>query len=259
MSEKITLSLSTSQRNLLLKYEPFFADHDLFRLISVAIKKGKHYEISLEDSQLEDLLDQIAELSNHEEDEEIQNQLDDLCGYLETFSDTFEENPYCSEYSRNTGAVYTLKVALEGTPQIWRKIAIRGGQTLEDLHNIIFHAFDRDDEHLYSFYIPTRPLKSRPRRIYDVSIEYTHPFNYEERGGFDDNTLNAATTSIESLKLTEKQKLFYLFDFGDSWWHTITVEGADGKADNRKYPCIIERNGQSPPQYEYPDEKEEKT
>jgi hypothetical protein len=66
--------------------------------------------------------------------------------------------------------------------------------------------------------------------------------------------LDAVRTSVESLRLTPKQQLYYLFDFGDSWWHIITVEDTEGKADDREYPRIIERKGKSPAQYEYPDE-----
>ncbi|MCI0498295.1 MAG: plasmid pRiA4b ORF-3 family protein [Planctomycetales bacterium] len=258
MDDKITIPLSASQRNLLLKYETDFENPDLFRLVAVASPKGKHYEILLDEEQLEDLLDQISELSDNEENEKMQDKLEKLCDDLSGYSSEFGDGePEYSDYSCNTGAVYTLKVALESAPGIWRKIAIRAGQTLHDLHSIVFEAFDRDDEHLYSFYIPTHPLKSRPRRIYDVSVEYTHPFNLEEQEFGGRQHHNAAMTTIETLKLTEKQQFYYLFDFGDSWWHTITVEGTQGKADNREYPRILERKSESPPQYGEPEEEDD--
>ena len=50
--------------------------------------------------------------------------------------------------------IFIFKVALAGRKSIWRKIAMRGNQTLDDLHEAIFDAFDRYDEHLYSFYFP---------------------------------------------------------------------------------------------------------
>ena len=49
--------------------------------------------------------------------------------------------------------VYSFKVALFYEKRIYRQIDILGSQTLEDFHNVIFRAFDRFDEHLYSFYI----------------------------------------------------------------------------------------------------------
>ena len=257
MEEKIKILLSASQRNLLLKHEAYFSDTNLFELISSAVKSDRTYEISLEDEQLDSLVEQVCDLCSSVENDKIQEKLADLCDHLETFTDEGEDDKGYSEFSHNTGSVYTLKVALEGAPKIWRKIAIRGGQTLHDLHYAIYDAFDREEDHLYSFYLPTQPLKSRPRRIHDVSIEYTHPFNLEERGFDDDKHFSAAMTSLGSLKLAEKQQFFYLFDFGDSWWHTLTVEGTQGKADNKEYPRILERNGKSPAQYGYDDEEDE--
>lgn len=50
--------------------------------------------------------------------------------------------------------MFVFKVALKGARRIWHRIAIRSDQTLDDLHKAIFNAFDRYDEHIYSFYIP---------------------------------------------------------------------------------------------------------
>ena len=51
---------------------------------------------------------------------------------------------------------FIFKVGLSGRKSIWRKIAIKANQTLDDLHEIIYEAFDRDDEHLYSFFLPPK-------------------------------------------------------------------------------------------------------
>ena len=48
--------------------------------------------------------------------------------------------------------IYILKVALEYDRDIWRRIAIRGDQTLGHLHRAIYRAFDREEDHLYAFY-----------------------------------------------------------------------------------------------------------
>jgi hypothetical protein len=53
-----------------------------------------------------------------------------------------------------TKKVFIFKVALQGDEDIWRRIAVREDQTLDDLHRAIVEAFDRDDDHLYSFYVP---------------------------------------------------------------------------------------------------------
>ncbi len=152
--------------------------------------------------------------------------------------------------------VFVFKVALAGRKSIWRKIAMRGDQTLDDLHEMIFNAFDRYDEHLYSFYFPppgTKKLAMSKVRDY---AECGSPNLCADEGPFSDPDLpNAAETKLASLKLKPKQLFFYLFDFGDDWWHEITVESVDALAEKGKYPRIVESRGKSPPQY--PDDDDE--
>jgi len=113
----------------------------------------------------------------------------------------------------------------------------------ELLHQAILQAFDREGEHLYSFFVPTCKMGSRlsPHKLYDNSIEYAHPLNYQSRHepavGFMSMFLDmpqihkADQTTIASLSLVPRRKLYCLFDFGDSWWHELTVEQTDGVAD----------------------------
>jgi len=91
MEEKVSISLMPVQRDLLLKYESDFVDSALFRLISVSIKKGNTYEIYLHENQLEELLNQIFELSKHEKNEKLVYKLDDLHDYLSEFYDEDDE------------------------------------------------------------------------------------------------------------------------------------------------------------------------
>ncbi len=150
--------------------------------------------------------------------------------------------------------VYIFKVALAGAKDVWRRIAVRPSQTLDHLHEAIYAAFDRYDEHVYSFFFPARPTTNL-RNIYD-SPEYTHPFNAENQDPFNDKRIpSAAKTRLNSLSLVPKQRFYYLFDFGDSWWHEITVEALDAAAGKGRYPRVVEKHGDSPPQY--PDEDHE--
>ena len=67
--------------------------------------------------------------------------------------------------------VYKFKVALDYNKKIYRHIEILGNQTLCEFHDIIYKAFDRDEEHLYSFYL-TRKV-TRSLRLRYKSPEYT--------------------------------------------------------------------------------------
>ena len=151
-------------------------------------------------------------------------------------------------------SVFVFKAALSGRKRIWRRIAVRASQTLDDLHEAIFDAFDRDDEHLYSFYFPKPGAKGR-NRLRDA-VEYACPYVCEESGPSEDGLLrNAAKATLNRLGLKPGQVFLYLFDFGDNWMHEITVEETDAPADKGDYPRILESRGKSPPQY--PDLDEE--
>ena len=259
MDEKIiVVKLSEAQRNLLLKHQTEFAEPEVVSLFSIALKKDDTYEIHLTVEQLEELCDEVSAIANHKKNRKAQDKLDDLADYIDGYipdpDEEFREE--YSKYSKNAGNVYIIKVALEQAKKIWRRIAIRSGQTLHDLHDTIYKAFDRDDEHLYSFYFPTIPAKSRTHNVMRTDKEYTHPYSFDGSPMFDEEKSNAAKTSIESLNLFTGQKFYYLFDFGDSWWHEITIEQVDGNADEGEYPRIIEKKGDSPPQYQSEDEEE---
>lgn len=150
--------------------------------------------------------------------------------------------------------VYVIRVALSEQDEIWRRIAIRSDQTLDELHAAIFEAFDRFDEHLYSFYF--LPPDAPPKTNWRDGVEYTSPVEIEEADPFGEREVhNAAKTGIGSLGLTAGRQFHYLFDFGDGWQHDLLVEST-GWPLNRcyRYPMIVEKHKASPPQYPPVDE-----
>jgi hypothetical protein len=140
--------------------------------------------------------------------------------------------------------IHVIKVALMYDKSVYRKIAIRGDQTLKDLHGAIFDAFDREEEHLYSFFFPDKPTKSK-RTIMD-SPEYTITGMADEF--FDKEQNEASEATIQSLELRTKQKFYYLFDWGDEWWHELTYEGVKD-IRTKDLPAVIVTRGESPTQY----------
>jgi hypothetical protein len=153
--------------------------------------------------------------------------------------------------------LYVFKVKLADAKRLWRRIEVRGSQTLDHLHRAIFKAFDRFDEHLYSFYVPPADAKGRARVT--QAVEYTHPYRLEESPfGLTEHLHDAAKTRLDALGLVPGQKFDYLFDFGDSWEHEIVVEKTNGvPARGARYPRVSEKRGESPPQYPDPDEPDE--
>lgn len=143
---------------------------------------------------------------------------------------------------------YCLRVNLKGAKRIWRSIALRGDQTLDDLHEAIFAAFDRFDAHLYSFYLPKAPRRRSSGG--PAPTEFTSPVMFEEPDPFEPpRRFNAAATPLDALDLRVGRQFEYLFDFGDSWWHEIKVEHVGPVVAGRRYPEILETHGRSPAQY----------
>ena len=129
-----------------------------------------------------------------------------------------------------------------------RMVEICGGQTLKELHEAIFEAFDREEHHLYEFQLggkgPMDPKATKYGPPVPISL-----FSEEEPGE------DASRTTVSSLGLKVGDTFGYWFDFGDDWWHQINVVAIDDKVPPGKYPKVAKRVGQSPPQYADLEEK----
>ena len=152
---------------------------------------------------------------------------------------------------------YRFKVSLDFNKRIYRNIEILENQSLDDLHEMIFTAFDRYEEHLYTFYLTLNATKSFQRRY--NAPKFTSPICFDDHFslGFGEDEYGASETSILSLGLEKKDKLYYLFDFGDSWWHEITLQSIIEVENKKGYPKIVKKVGESPPQYPDYDEDED--
>ena len=146
--------------------------------------------------------------------------------------------------------LYTLQVALLAGPMsekfagktISRTIQIRGDQTLENLHRVIFDAFGRFDEHFYEFQFGKGPHDPKGKR-------YVLPEMLEQERADRTITGDVTQTTIDSLDLKVDQPFGYWFDYGDDWWHQVDVQAIDENVPRGKYPKVIKRVGKNPPQY----------
>jgi hypothetical protein len=154
-----------------------------------------------------------------------------------------------SKAGKGAEKLYTLKVYIIAGPvsekfegkETSRTIQIKGSQTLQDLHDAIFEAFDRWDEHLYEFNLGSGPYDRA--KIYSLRMAPDGFDDSEKPAGF----VNA--TTIDDLKLAVGRVFGYAFDFGDDWQHRIDVEAIERAPARVKFPRVIKRVGKSPPQY----------
>lgn len=156
--------------------------------------------------------------------------------------------------------LFTLKVCIISGPMaksflkknkvVCRTIQIRGDQTLEDLHHTIFLAFDREEEHMYEFQVGGKGPMDPEARRYVLPLDMNDVAAEEAAGDVHD-------TTIESLGLQVDEPFGYWFDFGDAWWHQVTVLAIDENPGPGQFPKVTARTGESPPQYVDWDEEEE--
>lgn len=124
-----------------------------------------------------------------------------------------------------------------------RTILIRGDQTLQELHRAIFNAFDREDEHMYEFQVGGKGPMDRKARRYTLHVSDD---DIESEGG---PAGDVHKTTIGSLDLKVDDAFGYWFDFGDDWRHQINVVAIEETAGRGKFPKVVKRVGESPPQY----------
>lgn len=163
-----------------------------------------------------------------------------------------------SKKEKTAPRIYSLDVEIVGgpmtttfekkNPRIARTIQIRGDQTLADLHGAIFAAFDREDEHMYEFQFGTKPMDRKAQRY--VMSGINNLFGDDGSGLRDElPPEEAENATLDSLDLRLRKQFWYWFDFGDDWWHKIRVVAIDQEVPKGKLPGVIEKVGESPPQY----------
>jgi hypothetical protein len=134
---------------------------------------------------------------------------------------------------------FVLDAKLVGWSGVSRTLAIRGDQTLDDLHLVLQDAFEWENDHLYAFWLSGR--------IWDGGESaYMAPFEL-------DPAEKSTEERIDRLGLELGQRIAYVFDFGDEWHVELRVE-AIAPAEPGEYPRILASRGDPPPQYVYEDE-----
>ncbi len=153
--------------------------------------------------------------------------------------------------------LYTLQVFLTGGPvakkfsgkEIARTIQMRGDQTLQMLHNAIFKAFNREEDHFHEFNFGKGPDDREGPR-------YTLPSAMKDFMTDEVTAGDVSKTTLDSLGLEVRRAFGYWFDFGDDWRHEIRVEAIKAAPLKGRFPKVIARMGESPPQYADPEDLE---
>jgi hypothetical protein len=128
--------------------------------------------------------------------------------------------------------ICTVRIELLHTdPLIWRQVGVPTSITLKVLHDIIQITMGWFDYHLWEFTIGTRTY-GPPR---------------------DDDRGTAPRTEAIKVRLRDvlkprKTTIEYLYDFGDSWEHQLTVTGVRPGESDVSYPRYIGGEWAGPPE-----------
>jgi hypothetical protein len=138
---------------------------------------------------------------------------------------------------------FTFKIKIDGSskPPIWRKVKVNSTISFDDFHLVIQVLFGWRNYHMYQF--SPSGWRSTPCIMYiyedDAEVEIRplsdpDTFPYGER-------YDAEKIKLEDYFRQLKQKMVYMYDFGDDWKHTIElIEVSD---DTVLYPVCLGGKG----------------
>jgi hypothetical protein len=130
--------------------------------------------------------------------------------------------------------IYQLKIELrDSNPQVWRCIQVDPEISFSDLHDIIQLSMGWEKDHMYHFNVGKLKIYDFEERIDDYS-------DLAERDSMD--------TFLDELIKRAKSKVFYTYDFGDSWEHVIQLEKKIPVEEHKSYPICIDGGGACPPE-----------
>jgi hypothetical protein len=138
-------------------------------------------------------------------------------------------------------SVYIFDARLVDYDGVGCTIAVRATQTLEHLHRALRRAFKWYDDHLYSFWLSGVHWDG-------PKTEYTAPYELAE------SEARSAAARICDIDLQAGRPIAYVFDFGDQWQVVLELRERVPPDPGARYPKVLERIGEPPPQYTYDEE-----
>lgn len=153
---------------------------------------------------------------------------------------------------------FRFRVKASWNPRgLYRDIVIGSNRTLEDLHKAINNAFGLDFDHWWFF--------GTGQDYWHSPVKYVSPTELEDPDKLDEwldffagrkrEKRNAAVVTIKELNLSVRDRLCYVFDYGDDLRFYMIVEEKkeDGRSDMA--PVIVKRMGDDID--EYPEDEDE--
>jgi len=124
----------------------------------------------------------------------------------------------------------------EIVPAVWRRLEIRAEGSFWHLHCAIQDAMPWEDRHLHEFRFPAGDMETR--------IGMPGFDEFEEDGG----PLASWETPLGDWFIAAPARCLYVYDFGDDWVHTITLESRRAAEASLRYPRCTGGARRCPPE-----------
>lgn len=149
---------------------------------------------------------------------------------LKTYIPALEKGLKELEIAEIQHSSYVFKVSIGSA---YRKIAVPGITSLEELAGCILSAFNFDNDHLYEFIYKNR---------YGITERIVHPY-------LENDELCTTDFVVGELPFYKGMELIFHFDFGDDWRFQLVVESITSNDSCCSEPTVIEQHGNPPEQY----------
>ena len=136
------------------------------------------------------------------------------------------------KYPPRNAVKYVLRITLVGSsPRVWREIAVPSNIKLTSLAHVIVIAMGWQESHLSMF--------KKWRKEYHVYMDGADMYDYPIE--------NASDYALYDL-LSKGEEMTFVYDFGDSWRHTVKVlDCLESDKDEKQYIRLLDGKNACPP------------
>ena len=136
------------------------------------------------------------------------------------------------KYPPRNAVKYVLRITLVGSsPKVWREIAVPSNIKLTSLAHVIVLAMGWQESHLSMF--------KKWRKEYHVYMDGADLYDYPIE--------NASDYALCDL-LSKGEEMTFVYDFGDSWRHTVKVlDCLEYDKDEKQYIRLLDGKNACPP------------
>jgi hypothetical protein len=150
---------------------------------------------------------------------------------------------------------YRFRVKFEHDPtSLWRDIVVGADRTLDEFQAVLNRSVGLDQNHLWFFGTDQDYWDSTVR--YECPGEIDHSPGGTLRGG-DEYDAGETTVGqmVHQLDLEERDRICYLFDYGDEWRFYAILKKVDEEELDDAEPAVVDEKGNPVDQYAPPGER----